>query len=77
MGVSGNFPFKYVCAEGITEFIPQDKIWSTEAHLPKLGRSAFCLFSWHMGLIWSYAFGEPEYLAFLFLVIRWPGAADT
>lgn len=50
---------------------------TSASHLPKLGRSAFCLLSWHMGLIWSCAFGELEYLAFLFLFIWWPGAADT
>lgn len=50
---------------------------NSESHLPKLGRSALCLLSWHLGLIWSCILRELEYLAFLFLLIRWPEATDT
>lgn len=50
---------------------------NSESHLPKLGRSALCLLSGHLGLIWSCIFRELEYLAFLFLSVRWPEAADT
>lgn len=50
---------------------------NSKSHLPKLGRSASCLLSWHLGLIWAWISRELEYLAFLFLLLRWPEAADT